>query len=69
MKCRLDASVCNNNNVGMMTTAGVIAKNLFTKVYLMRDLFGILVIASVNVINHVILVSVWTMKTESVGKN
>ena len=69
MKCRLDASVCNNNNVGMMTNAGVIAKNLFTKVYLMRDLFGILVIASVNVINHVILVSVWTMKTESVGKN
>ena len=52
-----------------MTNAGVIAKNLFTKVYLMRDLFRILVIASMNVINHVILVSVWTMKTESVGKN
>ena len=26
-KCRLDASVCNNNNVGMMINVGANAKN------------------------------------------
>ena len=26
-KCRLDASVCSNKNVGMMINAGVNAKN------------------------------------------
>ena len=45
-KCRLDASVCNNYNV---------AKNWLIKEYVINDLFGILVIVIVNVINHVML--------------
>ena len=32
-------------------------------------LFGMEVIVSVNVINHVVLVSIWIMKTENVEKN
>ena len=34
-----------------------------------RDIFGILVIVSMNVVNHVMLVSVWNIKIVSVGKN
>ena len=45
-KCRLDASVCNNCNV---------AKNWLIKEYVIKDLFGILVIVIVNVINDVML--------------
>ena len=54
-KCRLDASVCNNKQDGMKTNADVNVKKLLTKEYVITDLFGILVIASVNVTNHVIL--------------
>ena len=43
------------NNVGMMIDAGVNANNYFIKVYVIKDLFGIVVIVSPNVINHVIL--------------
>ena len=57
-KCRLDDSVCNNNNVGIMINAGGNAKNWFIKVYAIKDLFEIVVILSVNAINHVILVSI-----------
>ena len=46
------------NNVGMMINADVNAKNLLIKVYGIKDLFGILIIVSINVINSVILVSV-----------
>ena len=46
------------NNVGMMINADVNAKNSLIKVYGIKDLFGILIIVSVNVINPVILVSV-----------
>ena len=46
------------NNVGMMINADVNAKNSLIKVYRIKDLFGILIIVSVNVINPVILVSV-----------
>ena len=42
------------NNVGMMINADLNAKNRLIKVYVVKDLFGILVILSVNVINHVI---------------
>ena len=38
------------------------------KVLVIKDLFGIGVIVSVNVINHVILESISTMKTVSVEK-
>ena len=43
-------------NVRMMINAGVNAKNYLIKMYLIKDLFRILVIESANVINHVILV-------------
>ena len=46
------------NNVGIMINAGVNAKNWSIKAYAIKDLFGILVIVSVNVINHVMLVSI-----------
>ena len=54
-KCRLDASVCNINNIGMMINADVNAKNSLTKECVIRDLFGIIVIVNVNVINYVML--------------
>ena len=44
------------NNVGMKINAGANAKNWLIKVYAIKDLFGIRVIVSVNVINHVMLV-------------
>ena len=56
------------NNVGMKINAGVNAKNLLIKVYAIKDLLGIQVIANVNVINRVILVSISSMKTVSVEK-
>ena len=43
------------NNVGMIINAGVNAKKGLIKVYVIKDLFGIQVIVSVNVINHVML--------------
>ena len=42
----------------MIINAGMNAKNWLTKAYAIKDLFGIPVIASVNVINPVILVRV-----------
>ena len=38
------------NNVGMMINAGVNEKNCLIKVNAMKDLFGTLIIVSVNVI-------------------
>ena len=57
-KCRLDASVCKINNAGMKINADVNVKNLLIKVYVVKNLFGILVITNVNVINHAILVGI-----------
>ena len=42
---------------GMKINANLNAKNCLIKVYAIKDLFEILVIANVNAINHVILVS------------
>ena len=56
------------NNVGMMINAGMNTKNWLIKAYAIKDLFGILVIASVNVINPVILVSISTIKIVSAKK-
>ena len=53
-KCRLDANVCNNN-VGMMKNVDVNVKNWLTKEDMIKDLFGILVILMVKVINQVVL--------------
>ena len=46
------------NNVGIKINANASVKNKFIKVYVIKILFGILVIVNVNVINHVILVSI-----------
>ena len=46
------------NNVAMMIMAGENGKNWLIKAYAIKDLFGILVIVSANVINPVILVSI-----------
>ena len=43
------------NNVGIKKNADVNVKNLLTKEYMTKDLFGILVIMNVNAIDHVML--------------
>ena len=43
------------NNVGIKINAGVNAKNELIKECMIKDLFGILVIVSVNVIKRVML--------------
>ena len=43
------------NKDGMKTNADVNVKNSLTKEGVIKDLFGILVIVSVNVISHLIL--------------
>ena len=67
-ECRLDAIFCNNNNVGIKINANASVKNKFIKVYVIKILFGILVIVNVNVINHVILVSIQIIKIVNVKK-
>ena len=57
------------NNFGMMINACVNEKNKLTMVYVIRNLFGILVIVNVNTINHVILVSIYTIKIKSAEHN
>ena len=56
-------------NAGMKINIGVNAKNYLIKVHVTKDLFGILVIVSANMINSVTLVSTQIMKTVNVGKN
>ena len=56
------------NNVGVVINAGVNANNRLIKTYAIKDLFGILVIVSANVINPVILVSIQTIKIVSAKK-
>ena len=47
------------NNVGMMINVNAKkSKKLIGKVYVIEDIFGILVTVNVNVINHVMLVSI-----------
>ena len=57
------------NNVGININVSVNAKNQLIKGFVIKDLFGILVIANVNVINGVMLVNVQTMKIVSEEKN
>ena len=56
------------NKGGMKINPDVKAKNLLTKVYAVKDLFGIQVIVNVNAINHVMLESIQIMKIVSVEK-
>ena len=58
-KCRLDASVYNNKQRWNDDKYPCECKELIDKgMYVIRDIFGILVTASLNVINHVMLVSI-----------
>ena len=57
-KCRLDASVCNNKQRWNNDKCRCKCKNWFIKVYAIKDMLGILVIVSVNKINHVIVVRI-----------
>ena len=52
-KRRLDTSSCNNKK-RIKINVDVNAKNWLTEVYVINDLFGILVNVNVKVINHVI---------------
>ena len=56
------------NKGGMKINADVNAKNKLLKVYVIKDLFGILLIVSVNVINYVILESIQITKIVIVEK-
>ena len=62
-KCKLDASSCNNKQCWNDDKCRCACKELIDicnkgYVYSIKDLFGIRVIVSVNVINHVVLVSI-----------
>ena len=46
------------NNIGIMINVDVNVKNWLLKVYAIKDMLGTLLIVSVNVIKHVILVSI-----------
>ena len=63
-ECKLDARY----NVGMMINVDAHVKNWLIKVYVIKDMLGILVIVNENVINHVMLASIWSMKIVNVGK-
>ena len=57
-KCRLDASVCNNEQRWNDDKCRCECKDWLIKGYVIKDMLGISVIVSVNVINHVILASI-----------
>ena len=56
-KCKLDEIVCNNKQRWNKNKFRCEYKELI-KEYVIKDLFGILLIVSVNVTNHVILVNI-----------
>ena len=68
-KCRLDASVFNNKQRWNKHNADLNVKNRLIKEYGIKRLFGIQVIVSVNLLNHVILVSIQIMKTVNLEKD
>ena len=51
------------NNVEMMINVDANVKNWLIKVYVIKDIFEILVIVSANVINDVMLASIWIIKS------
>ena len=59
----------NVDQIQMFVNAYVNAKNLLLEVDAIKDLFGILVIVSVNVTNHLMMVNVQTMETVRAEKN
>ena len=56
------------NKVGMKTNADVNVKNYLTKECVIKDVFGMLVIVSVNVVKHAILENIYIIKIVSVEK-
>ena len=61
-------AVVKISNTGMIINAGVNVKNWLIKAYVIKDLFGIIAIVNVNVINHMMLLNIETMKIVSAGK-
>ena len=57
------------NDVGILINAEVDAKNWLTNEYVIKDLFGIQVIVSVNVINHVMLENIYIVQIVGVEKD
>ena len=57
------------NKDGIKINVGASAKNKLIKEYVTKDMPGIQVIVSVNVINLVILVNIWITQVVSVEKN
>ena len=55
-------------NVGIMINADINANNWLTKEHEINDLFGILVIVNINVINHVMLQNIEVMKIVNVER-
>ena len=56
------------NNAEMMRNVDVNVNNLLIKMYVVKDMLGILVIANVNVKNYVMLVSIQIIKIVNVEK-
>ena len=67
-KCRLDASVSNNKQHWNDDKCRYECKELIDK-GVCENLFGILVNANVNVINHLMLENIWIMQIANAGKN
>ena len=57
------------NKDGININVGVNVKKYLMKVYAIKDMFGIQVIASVNMINLIILVNIQIIQSVSVDKN
>ena len=69
-KCRLNASVCNNKQQRNKDKCRCEYKELIlTKEYVIKDLFGILAILIVNVINHAMLENIWIIKVVNAERN
>ena len=70
-ECKFGANVCNNKQRWNKNKCRCECKELIDKgvQYVIKDLFGILVIVNVNVIKIVILVNIQTMKIVNAEKN
>ena len=67
-KCRFNSSACNNKQRWNDDKYRCECKELIDKGICDKGLFGILVIVSANVLNPVILVSIYTIKIVSTKK-
>ena len=68
-ECRLDASVCNNKQCWNKDKCRCECKELTDKGVCDKGFIWNPSNCETNVINLLILVSIWTMKTVNVGKN